>query len=168
MAAAKEHAWQVDKIADLIGVKRRTLALWLKQGTAPASIAAPRGRFQRVLLSLEDVLEVSMIAFLRKEKVPMQRVKRILRRLREKEQRLTDFEVLLVTGDGEVIGCRGRLSAMALARHPGQVLLLPVAMWKKQAAKVRHEAQKEVLCRRPRALESDNARWKERALSVPP
>jgi hypothetical protein len=67
----------------------------------------------------------------------MQRVKGILRRLREQGQRLSDFDVLIVAGDGDVIGCRGRVSALALSKHPGQALLLPVAMWRKQAENMR-------------------------------
>ena len=137
--APEEYGWGVKTVAQLIGVKRRTLALWLKQGTAQASVAPPRGRRQSILLGLEDVLEVSMIAFLRQQKVPMQRVKQILARLREGGKYLSDFDLLMVTGDGEVVGYKNRVSAVALGKHYGQVILLPVAIWRQHAQAAEHE-----------------------------
>jgi DNA-binding transcriptional MerR regulator len=140
MKTSQPGSWGVGETAHLVGVERRTLALWLQRGIVKASVAPPRGRREEIRLSLDDVLEISLVAFLRQERVSMQQVRGIVERLRAEGQRLSDFELLVVTGEGEVIGFRGRLSAMTLAKHPGQALLLPVAHWRQQAERVQERA----------------------------
>ncbi len=80
-----------------------------------------------------------MIASLRQQKVPMRGVKQISARLREQGKSLSDFDLLVVTGDGEVVGYKNRVSAVALGKHYGQVILLPVAMWRRQAEVAEHQ-----------------------------
>ena len=131
-------AWTVQQVCKLIDVPRRTLALWLREGPARASIAEPRGHRWPVLLSIDDVLEISVIAYLREEDVSMQRVKQIVANLRQHEMQLSDFELVVVQGD-EVIGYPTRPTAINIGRQFGQWVLLPIGQFRKQAEAVEHQ-----------------------------
>jgi hypothetical protein len=132
------QAWTPETVASLIQIPYRTLMRWLKTGCVEASVAPPRGERKQVLLGLEDVLEVCVVATLRRTGQSMEYVLSLLRQLRADGVALTD--VYLITVDDEIVSVyRSAGEASKLFDEPGQKIILPVAHWRALAQGALHE-----------------------------
>jgi DNA-binding transcriptional MerR regulator len=98
--------WTVGEVAKLIRVPERTVHAWISTGVIAPVLYGPCGRGNRLRLVAEDVLDLWIVAALRRQGVSLQRIRRIVGRLCT--LRLSDYKAILVLGH-DVIGLRDGL-----------------------------------------------------------
>jgi len=91
-------------------VSQRTLCYWVHSGLVTASVRGPRGRRRAHLFRRDDLLRARLVARLRRDGLPLQRVRLALAHLGDE---LTDA---LATGRGRVVVDRERGTARLIRR----------------------------------------------------
>lgn len=84
-SAAEFGAFTTDQVLRLTGVSRRRLAYWLDQGIVGADVDEARGRGHVRLFSFRNLIEIRVAVWLR-DKLSLQLIRKVVRRLREDEQ----------------------------------------------------------------------------------
>jgi len=128
------QTWTIEEVADLVGIKRRTLTAWLHRGPARASVAPPRGPRKTIRLNIDDVLEVWTIAYLREQGFSMQKVRQVVTNLRQLVAKgLSTYSLVVVQANSEVVLVQGRWQLEELSRKFGQIVILPIQEWLERA-----------------------------------
>ena len=130
MAEQVEGSHTLPQVAAAAEVEYRTLHTWLKRGLVRATRRVSSGSGTPNLFAPEDVLEVRILADLRRAGLDLRALERTAQALQGVGARLEGNELLVVNGSVEVLADREQL--LPTLERPGPALVYNVA-WARSA-----------------------------------
>ena len=123
--------WGTLEVADLCDMARTTIFKWLRRDLVGATLP-PRGRRQAVGFCLSEVLHIRILRQLR-QVFTMRETEPINRQLKRLDKPLSNYFLVTVSRHGRVIGYSDTRELVFIGAGYDEVLLLPVAVWVRDA-----------------------------------